>query len=224
MALYTFQGLRAADRLAGKTVVADTSYLIAISDPDEKFYQDAMTLHEPASKNSTKFIINVIIRQEFLKQIRKIQYIQAILQLSQQSPQLDSRYKQVLSQNVDLTAKNLKYRYEDIYKDHVQKMDCDILFSALNKNVWDEVKTLEAQAGVLYLSRSGSLSWDDLGELMSENGLSPADGMITNFALKAEADAIVTTDCDYAQVADIIDVYMPAEVADTCDAYDITLD
>lgn len=58
--------------------------------------------------------------------------------------------------------------------------------------------------------------------------MAPTDAMIANFALAlVKADAIVTTDLDYMQVAGtpLLDVYMPKALAmQAIGIYDPTLD
>ena len=62
--------------------------------------------------------------------------------------------------------------------------------------------------------------WNRLGDLMDGTGLNSSDALITSFTFSIGADAIVTTDTDFAQISDRIDIYMPAEKADLCKAYD----
>ncbi len=78
----------------------------------------------------------------------------------------------------------------------------------------------EKEGGFTYLTGSKGISWTKLGNLMQDYCLNSNDAMIANIAFSIGASAIVTTDCNYAQVADEIDIYMPSDVADSCVAYD----
>ncbi len=137
----------------------------------------------------------------------------------------------------DFSVKNLgsSDSYNKIYKDHVRKGDLQILLDKLEGNIWQTVDTFEKDGKFTFLGSKQTseiaradqspgekrkFSWQNLGELLEETCLNSNDAMIVNFAFSVVADAIVTTDSDFAQVSDRIDVYMPARLADLCKAYD----
>ncbi len=77
MPIYTFESEHSLDKIRGKIVVADTSYLISYS---EKNF-NLRNFHEYALETGTVFYINVVIRTEFIKAIRKLQLVEAIFNL-----------------------------------------------------------------------------------------------------------------------------------------------
>ncbi len=96
----------------------------------------------------------------------------------------------------------------------------------MTKDVWQEVQLLEYQASINYatIPSANVIDWSAVGLLMQNTGMAPTDTMIANFALTIGADAILTTDSDYAPVENLIDVYMPRRGAEQCRAYDSSID
>ncbi len=195
MALLTFESPNSARNIANKIVVTDTSYLVTLSDTNDPYYSTFTSFHNQAVLDGTNFFINVIVRQEFIKQVRKAQLIEAILALASSDPGLEARYKNVAGitrPGKTLTASNLNAQHDEIFKDHVRQGDYNILVNALRTGIWDEAKRIENTTSVNYVSDVGQISWEDLGALMNRSGLAPTDCMIANFAFFIQADAIVT--------------------------------
>jgi predicted nucleic acid-binding protein len=234
MSIFTFESENSLEKIRGKIVVADTSYLISYSDKTSSL----RNFHQAALEAGAVFYINVIIRAEFIKAIRKLQLIDAILKLVDKDPALEQRYRNLSGiSKVDFTVKNLgsNENYNKIYKDHVRKDDLQTLLSELEGNIWQTVDTFERDGKFTFLGArqtseianadqtSGErrkFSWNNLGQILDETCLNSNDAMIVNFALSVVADAIVTTDSDFAQISDQIDIYMPAGQADLCKAYE----
>jgi hypothetical protein len=95
MPIYSFEGSQTVNRLAGKLVMVDTSYLIALSDEDDRYHNCIQPFHFSARTNGTAFIHNVVVRQEFLKDVRKKLLIGAMIELAAQDPQIEERYRRV---------------------------------------------------------------------------------------------------------------------------------
>jgi len=222
MALLTFESPNSIAKIKNKLIVADTSYLITLSDANDgrNFLFD--DFHFKTLNAGANFIINVIVRQEFIKKTREIQMIEAIWDLYTTNPLLQSRYHTVLNfKYKPLTLANLGSSNADkIYKDHVKQNDSPMLLAALKKNIWDDVKQFEKRANLTYFGGGGQQSWDDMGKLMQTTGLSATDAMIANFALAIGADGIITGDCDFAPLSDILDIYIPNSIASMCKIYD----
>lgn len=231
MPLYTFTSLFSASRVTNQLLVADTSYLIALSDSNDDSHQSASNFHKAALASGTQFIINVIVRQEFIKWVRNIQLLKAMVTLANADATIDSRYRRILkskaaapSASVPLERKHIKTRVDSLHKSHVTNDDVSRLTPYLTTDIWQEVQRLEKQSAIYYVSGAGSISWDDLGVTLAKYGTDVTDSMIANFAFFAGASAIATTDVDYAQFAPDIDVYMPETVAKACAAYNPQLD
>ncbi len=226
MALYTFESPNSIPRLTTKLVVVDTSYLIAFSNPTDHYYQIISDFHQKAIAVDTSFQINVIVRQELIKDVRASQFAAAMLDLADADSALAAQYRTWAGwgTNTVLTTENLKKRCDNIYKGYVKQNNIQQLLNAVKRNIWDEADAIEKSAKVEYVSGLGTLSWDGLEPIIKNFGLSPTDAMILNFAIFVEADAIVTTDADYSTVADIIDVYLPERIAQGCAVYDASID
>lgn len=234
MPIYTFESDHSLAKIRGKIVVADTSYLISISQQNKVF----LDFHSAALASGSLFYINVTVRTEFIKAIRKEQLIQAIIELVQKDAAIKQRYRKLLGMpKADFTGINLSSgeAYNKIYKDHVRKGDLKVLLDNLEGNIWPIVDKFEKDVQFNYLGgrqtstmvqiaqTSGerrNFSWDSLGELMEETCLNSSDALIVNFALSVGAEAIVTTDTDFAQICDRIDIFMPGDRANMCNAYD----
>ena len=227
MPIYTYESSNTLSRLANKLVIVDTSYLQDLSDPNEENFPIVFPFHRDAVANNTKFVLNVVVRQEFLKLVRKSLLIDAMLTLAQSDARIEDRYRAATNIRTNpLSYSNLNGTYERIYKDHLKLGDADLLLNALNRDFWHEVQLLEAQANIAYVGAPsvGSITWESLGILMQNTGMAPTDAMIANCAFSIGADAILTTDTDYAPVGDLIDVYMPDRLATQCAAYDLKID
>ena len=227
MPIYTYESPHSLPRLANKFVIVDTSYLQDLSDPNEENFETILEFHRQALANNTTFSLNVVVRQEFIKLVRKTLLINAIMDLSRTDPVMETRYRTVTGfTSKPFTPENLKNAYEQIYKNHLKKNDFNLLLDAMKTDIWQEVQMLEDKANITYVSApsKGADTWEALGELVQKTGMTPTDAMIVNFAFMIDADAIVTTDCDYAPVEESIDVYMPLSIAQQCGTYDPSLD
>ena len=227
MPIYTYESPNSPTRLTNKLAVVDTSYLQDLSDPHEENFLTVFAFHQKALTGNTRFRVNTVVRQEFLKLVRKSLLINAILNLSNSDPALEARYR--LATNIraqPLTLQNLNSTYERIYKDHSRQGDTSLLLDVMTTDVWQEVQLLETQANINYavVPSASVIDWSAIGLLIQNTGMAPTDAMIANFALTIGADALLTTDSDYAPVENLIDVYMPRRVADQCRAYDSSKD
>lgn len=229
MPLYTFTSPFSVNRIAGRFVVIDTSYLIAISDSSEDLSGTISAFHNTALAKGSIFFMNVVARQEFIKWVRKTQLLTAMVELAKVDAAIDSRYRTILKNAVPnfatpLEERHLKTRFDALHKSHVLAGDVSELKKFLMLNIWQEVQRLEAQARINYFSGAGKISWDSLGLAMQKYGTDAPDSMIVNFAFSINAKSIVTTDCDYAQFVADIDVYMPETIAKVCAAYSPQID
>ncbi len=66
--------------------MVDTSYLQDLSDSNEENFLTVFAFHQQAIANNTRFRLNAVARQEFLKLVRKSLLIDAILDLSSDLP------------------------------------------------------------------------------------------------------------------------------------------
>ena len=236
MALYSLESSKSPQRVAGQFVAVDTSYLISLSDPVHNFNPAVSKFHTDALAQNAGFAISVTVRHEFMKMIRKNLFANAMNTLASNNAALHARYQGIIhvvkyqrrgqSINVQVTLTELAYCCEAIVKDHAKAGDTFNLLGAISTDVWTEVQRLERQAGTLYMSsvQGNAPSWDELGKLMELTGIAATDGMIVNMALFLEIGSIVTTDCDFVCVSDIMDVYMPLGIARQCSVYDPTQD
>jgi predicted nucleic acid-binding protein len=227
MPIYTYESPNSVSRLANKLVVVDTSYLQDLSDPNEENFASVFAFHQQALANDTRFLLNEVVRQELLKLVRKTLLIGAMLVVSSRDSALEARYRFLTNiRTQPLSPQNLNTTYERICKDHSKRGDTHLLLNALSKDIWRGVQQHERQANITYASSgsAGVVTWDALGELMQNTGMASTDGMIADFAFTIGADAIVTTDSDYAPVEDLIDVYMPRRIADQCNDYNSAID
>lgn len=228
MALYSFESLRSYLKLRDRRIVADSSYLYRLSDTTDPRHNLVLNFHQRVRPINGKFFINVVIRQEFLREIRRVQMIDTMLYLVNKYPgRFRTRYVTsankknlrrpetqhlVITGNRPLTAEHLKECYDDLFKEHLRKGDVQMLNSNWIGNVDSYYQAQEQSMQMNYKSFGGTMDWTKLNNLMQATGMAPTDAMITNFALVMGA-AIVTTDLDYMQVANITDVFMPYSLA-----------
>src|SRR5437016_4879087 len=104
MALHTFESPRAAGRLTGQVGVLDTSYLVALLDPNDTHFLSAITFHRTVSGVAADFVLSLVVRQEFLKRVRKNLLIGAALSLAASDPAIEARYRRVLRTTRPLTV------------------------------------------------------------------------------------------------------------------------
>jgi predicted nucleic acid-binding protein len=152
MAMYTFTGANTLMRFRNKIAVADSSYLIALSDVTDSNNTLISTFHHVKSKTVRDFY--------------------------------------------PLWVKVVGHRFQQL--EDAQKLN--------------------------YLDEGAGYPWNSVGSLIDATGLAPVDAMIVNFAMATGAAAIFSTDCDFAVVADVLDVYVPLEVAQQCAIYDPAID
>jgi predicted nucleic acid-binding protein len=224
MALYTFSSSNAIPRLVNQRVVVDTSYLIAFADANDRNYTLIRNFHTQMYSHGVDMCINFVIRQEFLKHSRKTLFIENILNRVQANPLTDALYKSSLKQTKFFTQESLKHRYEEIYKFHLKNNTIASFIGTMTKNISDEVQQLEVAQKLNYFEEASPYSWLFVNNLIDTMGLAPVDAMIVNFAMATGAAAIFSTDCDFAVVADVLDVYVPLEVAQQCAIYDPAID
>lgn len=212
MPLYTFESQTSFLRLRDKTVVVDTSYLINLIDINAPNNSLIFSFHEKVKQLNSRFIINAIVRQEFLKEIRKVQMIDTLLHLASTDPTLRTRYARFAG-NRPLTARQLSNCYDKIYKDYLRAGDVNNLISSWQGSIESHALTQQQATRMNYYDDLENIVWSSLSRLMQNTGLAPTDAMIANFAFSSGADAIVTTDLDFIQVSSVIDVFMPAYLA-----------
>lgn len=91
MTLYTLESPRSAERVAGKIVVADSSYLISFTRSDTHS-ASVDAFHKAALKRGAHFFINVIVRHEFMQKVRLGSLALAMQSLANGDAAVASRY------------------------------------------------------------------------------------------------------------------------------------
>ena len=96
-----------------------------------------------------EFIINDVVRHEIIKLLRKNIIVEAIIDSLRNDPSLESQYRRAagILKN-SLTAQNLKYEFERIYKYHVRKGDTDLFMDRKARGVGG-TRSPERAAGFL---------------------------------------------------------------------------
>ena len=200
MSIYTLESPNSPSRVATRLLVVDTSYMQDLADKHEEDHISVHEFHTRARAQKAKFRINDIVRQEFIKLVRKSHLIESIIDSVARDAQLEQRYRGVTGiTRQELSPHNLRHDFERIYKDHIKQDDMQLLLSVLRLDALEVVLKLEMRTGIYYSSspEANRASWEALGELVKVMGMSPADANIVLFALSIGADAIVTTDIDY---------------------------
>lgn len=226
MALYTFESERSYLNLKDGAVVADSSYLYCLSDKSDPRYGLVLDFHQRTKKINSEFFINVVVRQEFLKQVRKVQMIETMLYVARKYRHIKAAYiidanfahqhpdkRHLQIHDNQIRPDHLQDCYDALFKEHLRRGDVDTLTKSWQGNVSDYVTEQEKNMDLIYYSAQGSMSWDALYRLMQVSGMASTDAMICNFALTIGANAIVTADLDYIQMAKTIDVFMPHDLA-----------
>ena len=231
MPIFTYEKHQSSKSLADKLAMVDTSYMIVLSDEDDSRNPIVAPFHINATQNGATFAINSVVRQEFIKDVRKKVLVDAILALSVSDENLADRYKLILGQDKPVTEASLRHGYDRIYKDHIKKADTFLIRSSLatsESNIWEKVSRFESAAHLTYTRPKTGTSadglWISLGSLMAAVCMDATDAMITNLAINIGADAIVTADCDFACLSPIFDIYLPKDIAEQCQGYDETID
>ena len=219
MSIYSFESPRSIPRLAHAIAATDTSYLIGLC-LDKR--PSIVQFHEDALSQKTEFFVNSVVRQEFLKYLRKSIIKNGIRDLVSSDPSLAARYQTVLGQPFHL--RNLDYTFEKIYKDHVRRNDVSLLLDPNLDVEAEEAGFLNYAKINYYETNDKEVGYDDLCQLINLYGMVPSDGMIAAFAFTIGAQAIVTLDTDFAHLSHSIDIYMPRDTADKCTLYQPTAD
>jgi hypothetical protein len=103
MALFSFESPTSFRRLQNKRIVADSSYLYRLSDKTDFRHKTVLNFHERVKRIGGQFFINVVIRQEFLREVRKVQMIDTLLYLATTDPVLKARYVNKVNQRYNNT-------------------------------------------------------------------------------------------------------------------------
>ena len=220
MPVYSFESPRSVPRLAHAVATADTSYLIGLC-LDKK--PSIIQFHEDAINHKTEFFINSVVRQEFLKCLRKSTIINGIRELVKNDASFEARYQALLHPR-PFRPSELDYTFEKIYKNHIRKDDVGLLLDSNLDIAAQEAGFLDYAKINYYETNDKEVSFDDLCQLINLYGIVPSNGMIATFAFTIGARAIITLDTDFASLSDAIDVYMPREYADKCAVYEPSAD
>lgn len=181
--------------LKDKIVLADTSFVAKLFRP-ERYSEPVRAFYEFHSNDGAIFCINVTVRQELLKLIRKFLIIEALESLKT-SPEIRCLY-------------DLSKRRDDLGKQLIAAGHLPFVQKALGGRIKRELDNATAP----FLSERDDpkkpLSWDDTCAIMEAYGMDSSDAMILNFAVGRKYDALVTADKDYAQVktTDDFDIFV----------------
>ena len=200
--------------------MVDTSYLIAVTKITDHYNPIVDPFHRRALNDGVVFVINVVVRHEFIQKVRYGLLATAMQSLALNDPAIRARYEievgRFSASRPGAFEAAIERNVESLFKHHVKIGDTETILANIPQDIWSESERLIDQASVVYLggddlkSRSWpENSWLSFGRLISETGMQPTDCMIANFAMQLGIRAIVTTDGDYAQVAGAMDIYMP---------------
>lgn len=222
MRLYSLESPRSIERVSGKILVPDTSYLIHLANRNEEFHNIVNEFHTNALNTSSEFYINVVIRHEFLRYLRSAELIRVLMILNREDSFIKDIHQYSKIEDID---EFIRTNSEYIYKQYLKKGQCQRVINKMRYDIWDEICKFEKAHELEYLSGSTGDAWPNLGKVIMEYCLEPTDAMIYNFASSIDAEVIVTCDVGYANLNKKIDVYMPNRLAVQCNGiYDESCD
>src|SRR5580704_151558 len=93
MGLYSLENSASIPRVSGQVIVPDTCYLIALRILDHDYHDAVEHFHSQATNQKSEFFINVVIRQEQLRDARNRCLVGAIKGLIASNNSIETRYK-----------------------------------------------------------------------------------------------------------------------------------
>ena len=205
--------------------LADTGFLYAVADTDDRLYANAIEVFDALEENKVPVYVNVISRLEFVDLVfRKQITIGAVEAFGESDPLaaqkgLFNLLKSIRDENTAQKRSGQSYKVSD---NKLKKLREQLgLVDAFGwrrfcqeyagEKLFNEWEILEDELGfnfieVLEGQTSGvieqPLRWADMVRVMGEKGLRGPDAMISNLFLKSKLPLLITTDFDIADSFD----------------------
>jgi hypothetical protein len=108
MSLYSLEAKSSVARLSGHDIVPDSSYVINLIRVNGPYHKAADTFHWAALTAGAKFCINVTVRYELLRNIRKGYLLTTLRDLKAANPSLKVRYDRLRNNPDDILKDFIK--------------------------------------------------------------------------------------------------------------------
>ncbi len=204
--------------------LADTNFLIAVSDKDHSFHGDAQFFYEKLVEYQIAISVSVSARAEFVDYKRRVQVTETLVGMLAPSSKwkISAVVREVLSKHYGWLKNQLK-EGEDVHFSDARIKDCKQAFTAKNHsgqigwmsfcqeylngylvNAWD---LLVERLSLNYIDMRASdtsqffrkeLNWGAMYRLSEETALGSQDAMILNILDSSVFPFVVTSDFDLA--------------------------
>ncbi|GJL80209.1 hypothetical protein [Candidatus Nitronereus thalassa] len=201
--------------------LADTGFLYALAYDDDRLFNQANDVLDFLHEQGASLYVNVISRMEFIDLIFRKQVTQGCIQLfgvlkreSQREPIYgllkDIRDKDTAARRQNHSfkiderrLKKLRQNVEQAYGVDDWRDFCKKFVGSMLVNEWtlleedlglNFVEVMEDGVSDLFHS---PLRWNDLVQLMGDQGLRGADAMIVNLFSKSKFPVLITSDSDF---------------------------
>lgn len=202
-------------------LLADTGFLYALSDTDDRLYKQALEVFELLEEHKVCIYANVISRMEFIDLIFRKQITIGAVETFQKMNATTAHkglftfLKSIRDENTAQRKDNQSYRVNEgkLKKLRVQlelasgpakwKEFCKAYVGKMLFNEWiileeelglNFIEVLEGGTSELFHS---PLLWADMVQIMGEQGLRGPDAMIANLFSKSKFPLLITSDSDF---------------------------
>lgn len=207
-------------------ILADTAFLYALSDTDDRLYKSALDVYEPLENRGVAIFANVISRMEFVDLLFRKQITGGAIEIFKSlDPAVASKnifnfFKSIRDEDTAHRNDGQSYKIPEgklkKLREHLESeassMDwkefCQKYTGAKFHNDWSVyeqelglnfVEVLEGQTSDIIAS---PLFWADMVQVMGEQGIRGPDAMIANLFLKSRFPLLITADKDIARAFD----------------------
>jgi hypothetical protein len=200
---------------------ADTGFLYAFAYDDDRLFNIAVDVHSLLSEYEIPIYANVISRMEFVDLIFRKQVTNACIRLFEKSRRdadnqsIYNFLKDIRDKDTAARKRNESYKINEgrlkvlrnlIKNGHDVTDWKDFCKQFVGSILVDEWKLLEEELGLNFVEvlegepsdlMNAPLAWDDMVQVMGENGMRGPDAMIVNLFSKSKFPLLITSDSDF---------------------------
>jgi predicted nucleic acid-binding protein len=205
--------------------LADTGFLYALAYEDDRLFEQANELLDLLSEKNASIYVNVISRLEFIDLIFRKQVTLGCIQLLESlgrnafEKPIFNILKNIRDSDTAAKKKGQSYKIDEsrlkLLRREIQRINgitgwkdfCQMYVGLMLVNEW---KILEEDLGLNFVEiMDGEVSdlfhaplrWEEMAQVMGDNGLRGPDAMIFNLFNKSKFPLLITSDSDFESLA-----------------------